>query len=375
MMPAQQPQSSERELSLIHEVITKNTSGIIVIPAKSTPDAVAGATSLYLALTKLGKNVSLVSSAKPASDLIGADKFSNKVSTGGDNLVVSFPYRDGAVDKVDYNIQENKFNLIISPKEGSPKLDPKEVEFTYSGGEIEFIITVDATNLASLGEIYQKNQNKFDGKNIINIDRHLVNNNFGTINLVVKSASSTSELVYKVIETMKVELDKDIATNLYAGVVGATNNFSSYTVNADTFEIASKLLRAGAVKKPFRMMGATPRPGMPQAAGGTAGFFQNPFAPRTQAPLPQSSQPVNPSPVEEFDTEDDFDDEIPMPIQQPRPQVQPQQNRPQFTPRSIQNQKPIEQVEKENVNQDTAQETDNENWLKPKVFSESGGLV
>ncbi|HRN69846.1 MAG TPA: DHH family phosphoesterase, partial [Candidatus Woesebacteria bacterium] len=268
MNPQQQPQNIERELNLISEVITKGNSGIIVLPAKPTPDAIASGTSLYLALTKMGKNVSLICVAMPETDIAGADKIKTSIQTGGNNLVVSFPYKEGAIDKVDYNVQNEKFNLIIIPREGQARLEPKDVEYSYSGGKIEFIITVDAPNLNSLGDIYTKNQNTFDGKNIINIDRHLINNNFGTINLVAKTAAATAELVLKVLQTVKAPIDKDIATNLYTGIVTATNNFSSYSVNADTFETVAQLLRAGAVKKPMRQFS---RPGMPGQMG------QNPF--------------------------------------------------------------------------------------------------
>ena len=48
---------------------------------------------------------------------------------------------------------------------------------------------------------------------------------------------------------MKVGMDKEIATNLYAGLVAATNNFSSYSTTAETFQTAAELLKKGAVKK------------------------------------------------------------------------------------------------------------------------------
>ncbi len=278
---------------------------------------------------------------------MGVDKIQNKVSTGGDNLVVSFPYREGAIDKVDYNIQDNKFNLVISPRDGFPKLDPKEVEYTYTGGKIEFIITIDNPNLNSLGDIYSKNQREFDGKNIINIDRHLINNNYGTINMVVKSASSTTELVYKVIKTMNVELDKDMSTNLYAGIVAATNNFSSYSVNADTFQTAAELLRSGAVKKPYRP-NIMQRPGMQgqtqqsQNAVGMGNFFPNPFGQKN----PQAPMPMNRPQPEPVTTDDDMDMDVPMPMNQQAPQrMQPRQQ--DEIPQPIQSQRSLDDVEKQ----------------------------
>ncbi len=356
MNPAQQPQNIDRELNLISEVIAKNTAGVIVLPAKPTPDAIAAGTSMYLALTKMGKAVGLVCSSIPQSDMAGVDKIKNNLTVGGDNLVISFPYKEGAVDKVDYNfdVENEKFNLIIVPRDGFPKLDPKDVHYTYVGGKIEFIITLDSPNLNSLGDIYEKSQSVFSGKNIINIDRHLINNNYGTINVVVKTASSTSELVFKVLDRMKAEFDRDMATNLYNGIVAATNNFSSYSVNADTFEAVATLLRAGAVKKPYRPMA---RPGMPNAQGmGMNPFAQmggmNPFAQPQGMQQGGSMQPMqNNRPVNRTK---------PVPQQQVRSELQTRS---------------IDQVEEEVTGQEGQINNEGEDWLKPKIFNENDGLV
>lgn len=376
MNPQQQPQNIDRELNLISELITKNNSGIIAIPAKPTPDAIAAGTALYMALTKMGKTVSLICAQAPETDISGADKITTSINTGGNNLVVSFPYKEGAIDKVDYNIQNGKFNLIIIPREGQSKLNPKDVDFSYSGGKIEFIITVDTPNLNSLGDIYTKNQSTFDGKNIVNIDRHLINNNFGTINLVVKSAAATSELVLKVLQNMKVQLDKDIATNLYAGIVAATNNFSSYSVNADTFETVADLLRAGAIKKPLRQFA---RPGMPQM-NGINSYPQNMMNSMSQnnyGGSPQMNRSVNRQPQMSQSVQNSQGNPSQGQNQPQQSQGQAQnfqQNTPQQQSFDRQT-RSVDQVEKVNNDQESDDNSDPETWLKPKIFSESDGLV
>ena len=293
MMPqVQQPEDIAGPLEQIKEFIQKHSSGIIVLPSKATPDAIAAGTSLYLALLKLGKNCSLISSFPVQSDLAGADKIKSELETGGDNLVVSFPYEDGSIDKVDYNIQGNRFNLVIVPREGHAKLDTKEVQYTYSGGKIDFIITVDCPNLHSLGELYQKNQRQFEGSTIINIDRHLINASYGMINLVSKSVSSTSELILKVIKVLKGEIDRDIATNLYSGISAATNNFTAYSVNADTFEAVAFLLRVGAVKKPVAQQNTFGRPNFGSLSSPMGGFGEQSFEKQTKAVSQVEQVPV-----------------------------------------------------------------------------------
>lgn len=236
-------------LTKIVEIIAKGSSGVILLPASAASDAIAAGTTLYLGLLKLGKNVSLVCSNSIKSECIGSDKIQSSLSVGGDNLTVSFPYSDGAIDKIDYHIQGDKFNLVIAPRQGFAKLNPEQVSYSYSGGSFDFVITIDAPNLNTLGTVYTENQTQFQGKEIINIDRHLTNAFFGTANYVNKISSSTSELVFKLLLEGQIEIDKDMASNLYAGIVSATNAFTSYSVNAETFETIAKLLKLGASKK------------------------------------------------------------------------------------------------------------------------------
>lgn len=236
-------------LPKLGDVVAKGSSGIIVLPTNPSADAIAGATALYLGLLKMGKNISLVCSSSLKSDMVAADKIQQSLTVGGDNLVVSFPYTEGAIDKIDYHIQGEKFNLVIAPRQGFPKLNPNQVEYSYTGGSFDFIITVDAPNLNAVGILYTENQVQFQGKEIINIDRHLTNAFFGTVNYINKTSSSTCELIYKVLQQLQCEMDKDMATNLYSGIAAATNTFTSYSVNAETFETIASLLKAGASKK------------------------------------------------------------------------------------------------------------------------------
>jgi hypothetical protein len=270
----------------------------------------------------MGKTVSIACSQKVQSDLTASDKIQNIIGAGGDSLMVSFPYTDGAIDKVDYNIQGESFNLVVTPRPGFQKLNPNQVKFSYTGGLVDVIFVIDAPTLNSLGTIYTENQNQFNGKDIINIDRHLTNAYYGTVNYVNKTISSISELILSILQTLGAEIDRDMATNLYAGSAASTNNFTSYSTNAETFEHIATLLRLGAVKKTFKK----PVPAM--------------------TPQPMSFQPSINSQPQVINS---------MPSHSPE------------VPKSG----PIESVEKEAVidKPQTSQE-----WLKPKIFK-GGGLI
>ncbi len=241
------------------ELLSNANAGVICLPEKPSDDTIAAATALYMGLTKLGKNVSLACATEIKSDLFSADKIQTSLTTSGENLVISFPYTDGSIDRIDYFIQANKFNVVVAPGKGFEKLSSKDVSYGHAGGSVDFIVTVDAASLRALGALYEDNKDMFDGKKIINIGRNLTNTFFGSVNLVYRGITSTSEIVLNILKSLNCELDKEITANLYQGLSAATQKFSSAQVTAETFETAAFLMKQGAGKKeqPLKVNGKT----------------------------------------------------------------------------------------------------------------------
>jgi phosphoesterase RecJ-like protein len=80
---------------------------------------------------------------------------------------------------------------------------------------------------------------------IVNIDHHVTNTNFGELNLVDTKASSTAEVIYDLAALLGVELDADIATNLYAGILTDTGSFRYSSTTPRSMSVAGRLLRHG----------------------------------------------------------------------------------------------------------------------------------
>lgn len=75
-------------------------------------------------------------------------------------------------------------------------------------------------------------------------DHHISNENFADYNIVNPKASSACEVVYECINGL-VELDKDIATALYAGILTDTGCFRHNCTSRRTHEIAGALIEYG----------------------------------------------------------------------------------------------------------------------------------
>lgn len=81
---------------------------------------------------------------------------------------------------------------------------------------------------------------------VINVDHHVSNPGFGRVNWVEASASSSSELVYRIIRGLGATPSPACASLLYAGMHGDTAGFSLPNSTAASLHAAAELVRAGA---------------------------------------------------------------------------------------------------------------------------------
>ncbi len=81
----------------------------------------------------------------------------------------------------------------------------------------------------------------------INIDHHVAEGDFGKIRIVDTKASATGELVYRILVEMNTSVTKSIAECLMCAIITDTGSFRYLNTTAETFEIASHLMKCGAV--------------------------------------------------------------------------------------------------------------------------------
>ncbi|HWQ89836.1 MAG TPA: bifunctional oligoribonuclease/PAP phosphatase NrnA [Desulfitobacteriaceae bacterium] len=77
---------------------------------------------------------------------------------------------------------------------------------------------------------------------VLNIDHHISNNFFGHVNCIDSKAGAAGEVMFRIINALGVELDKEIATNLYAAIVTDTGSFLYTSTTAQTHRIAAELI-------------------------------------------------------------------------------------------------------------------------------------
>lgn len=251
----------------IQKVLDPAKSVFVLLPQNPSFDATAAALALFLSLKQAGKGVFIGSPTKMRvefSALVGIDRISDKI--GNRNLIISFDYAEDAIEKVSYNVEEGRFNLVIEPKSGRPPLDSKKVSFSYEGIETPLIFIVGAKRLEDLGALYEKERQAFNEITVVNIDRATANSKFGQINLVNQEAASLSEIIFQLLKNLNLPLNIDISENLLKGIEAQTQNLQAPFAGPDTFETIAQLMRAGAKRTPAVQTQVRPWMGKPRTA-------------------------------------------------------------------------------------------------------------
>ncbi|MBF0521652.1 MAG: bifunctional oligoribonuclease/PAP phosphatase NrnA [Candidatus Omnitrophica bacterium] len=100
-------------------------------------------------------------------------------------------------------------------------------------------LVLDCGELSRIGKV----KSVFDkNKPVINIDHHITNNRFGQINWVDDQASSTTEMIFLLLEEARSVITKDIALYLYAGMMTDTGSFRFENTTSRTHEIIARLM-------------------------------------------------------------------------------------------------------------------------------------
>jgi bifunctional oligoribonuclease and PAP phosphatase NrnA len=106
--------------------------------------------------------------------------------------------------------------------------------------EPELMVSLDTASADRLGVL---GENARRAREVIVIDHHRTNPGFGTIVLLDPDASSTCELVFRLVERMGGTLPDGAAACLYAGMITDTGRFQYEATTPETLRVAAELRR------------------------------------------------------------------------------------------------------------------------------------
>lgn len=237
--------------------ILKTKQRILLLTHKNPDgDAIGSILALYLSLKKLGKDVVAVCNdpAPAVFEYLPQIKEISQNFANGRDFVIALDVSQVKADKVMYKVVGDKLNIIITPAtgpEGAPfggNFTPEMVTTTAGSFNFEAVIVLDSTDLERIGSPYEKNPEVFYEIPVVNIDHHAGNDQFGKINWVDITATSTSEILVSVLEALTGDpkfIDEDIATALLTGIITDTNSFQNNNTTPKSLTVAAQLVALG----------------------------------------------------------------------------------------------------------------------------------
>ncbi len=173
-------------------------------------------------------NILLSSHVGPDGDSLGSQiAFYHYLKSLGKNVCI---YNQGHIPHYFHGFKE--IELV--------EVDPEKWIVPDSG--FDLVIIFECTARDRIGDV---NNLISDGMDIINIDHHLENGDYGIINFLDPKASSVGEMIHRIFKQAGYEPDREAATYLYIAILTDTGRFHFASTTAESFNIAAELLETG----------------------------------------------------------------------------------------------------------------------------------
>ncbi len=176
---------------------------------------------------KQAENILIITHRNPDGDAIGSMTAMIEYLKGLDKKYTAFCF-----DEVPMSLEYLKYSHEVVLDLGSLKIK-----------DFDLIITLDCADMNYSGVAKYLVEMKEGGVELINIDHH-PKSDYGSININYET-SSTTEILYELFKLWGVEINKDMATSLLAGILVDTGNFSNSATGKETLTIAADLVKLG----------------------------------------------------------------------------------------------------------------------------------
>lgn len=220
----------------IKKLVSTAKTALVVVPQLNIDHLSAGL-ALALALKNNNIDTKVFCPTKPDanySKLSGLDILTDTYNQN--DLIITLDYPLDQIEKVNYNQDNGKLNLIVQTKQGSPKVAENQINIAHQSGiaDINFI----------LGEetLLGANSNIVNSGNWVQISPSNNIKPWAKASLVDQDAPYCEILTF-LLPMINLNLTPDSAKNLLIGLRVATQSFS-INVSPETFEAGAVCLRA-----------------------------------------------------------------------------------------------------------------------------------
>ncbi|MGE5473833.1 MAG: DHH family phosphoesterase [Ignavibacteriales bacterium] len=144
-------------------------------------------------------------------------------------------------------LQNDNKSVDVYLSDGVPSIysflpNSENIKQNYNNGDYDLIVVLDCGDIDRIGPCASiMSAAKFT----INIDHHSTGTEFGDINLIESHASSTGEIIYRLIKMYGLDIDKEIAECLYVAIAADTGGFRFSNTLGITMQVAADLINCG----------------------------------------------------------------------------------------------------------------------------------
>jgi phosphoesterase RecJ-like protein len=112
-----------------------------------------------------------------------------------------------------------------------------------ASGPYDLIISLDCSDERRMGSVFDEG---LRGIPLLNIDHHVTNTLFGTVNWVDPSSVATAQMILTLADALGWALSPSVAACLLNGLVTDTRSFRTYNVDTAAIRAVLRLMEAGA---------------------------------------------------------------------------------------------------------------------------------
>ena len=267
------PKMKNYNVDSIKNLLSTAKTALIAIPQMNI-DSVGSALALALALKKANIETTVYSPHKTDanySKLSGLDLITDNYASN--DLIVSLDYPLDQIEKVSYNDNGGRLNLVVQTKTQAPQIQDNQIIVQPHGSSADICFMLgDESGLGA-------NSNIVERGNWVFITPANVSKSWAKATILDPDAPY-SEIFSFLLPMLGLNLDADSGKDLLIGLRVATQSFS-VNVSPESFEAGAVCLRA---TQPPAPTGANTMPPTPIEAVESAP--QNKFQPGTNKPNP-----------------------------------------------------------------------------------------
>lgn len=184
-----------------------------------------------------------------------AEEILHTILQAGKTMIISHRNPDAdtigsnlALRKMAEHLGKNVSSACIDPMPKSTSFLPESNKFLqdFDPQTFDLFITVDAASKKQMA--FLEKYPEIQQKKIINIDHHPSNEYYGTTNLVVSDAASTTLMMYRLLQLWEQRITPEIATYLLFGLYYDTGSFMHSNTDEEVYQVAAELMELGANK-------------------------------------------------------------------------------------------------------------------------------